>query len=93
MHQSHAIEVQHRGSPAQLTIIRNDGFAWGRLTFPAHLQAPGCQPEPLDVSIPDPEEGVEVDLYDETDSDALDMLQEALANGTAWTEEATSWIE
>ena len=55
---SKSLDVQFRGKPAELVIMRNDGFCWGRIDSPMGQ---------FDV-IP------QNDLYDETDDTALECM-------------------
>jgi hypothetical protein len=61
---SHPRPIIFRGAPAELRVVRNNGSCWGT------LNAAGQR---FDVVTPDDD-----DLYDESDEDALDVL-EALA--------------
>jgi hypothetical protein len=60
---SEGFPVTFRGAPAQLHILRNDGYCWGRL-----VTASG---EQFDVS---PAEE-DLDLYDYADGDAATVLE------------------
>jgi hypothetical protein len=53
---------EHAGQPAQLRVLRNDGFCWGRIVL-----ADGTN---LDVGIE------EADWYDLTDTDAAQVILE-----------------
>lgn len=63
---SHHRTIDYHGAPAELMVVRNDGYCWGRIVTAAGQH--------LDVD-PPTEDGAEVDLYDETDTDALDVLE------------------
>jgi hypothetical protein len=71
--------------PAQLTILRSDGYAWARLVLHDETE--------LDVDHGDDDDD---DLYGLPDVNALDMVEEDLRNGTAKVEPAAGrpigWI-
>jgi hypothetical protein len=79
---SHTRQITVRGWTAKpvvgsLSVIRNDGYCWGRIVLPSGRQ--------LDVS------SGETDLYDLPDEDALDIFEE-LAEDADNVEEAVGWL-
>lgn len=61
---SHARRIQWRGKPADLRVVRNDGYCWGLLVDGEAA---------WDVS-------TRRDLYDYCDTDALDAFERASRN-------------
>jgi hypothetical protein len=57
---SEAFPVTYRGNPAQIRVLRRDGYCWGRLIFDDGLE--------YDID-------TEEDLYDWDDGDAADQLE------------------
>lgn len=76
MHISHTAEIEYRGQPAWLRVLRNDGFAWGRLIVGS---------DQLDIT-------VDEDLYALDDSDAMGVLLDAIDDGSASIEPAIRLI-
>lgn len=64
MTESEAVGFEYKGKPAKMSVMRNDGYCWGRIRQ-GDVQ--------LDVETDD-------DLYDETDAGALDVLIQAAGN-------------
>lgn len=64
---SHARDLTFRNEPAELYVLRSDGFCWGRLK---------TKTADFDVN---PEE----DWYDYPDEDVLDFLEELLNHPAA----------
>lgn len=77
MLESHARPLTYQGRPAQLSVIRSNGYCWGRIRFPD-----GSHPK--DVVTTD-------DLYERTDEDALDELERLSANPNH-VEMAHGWL-
>lgn len=63
---SDAAPFKHEGKPFELRVLRNDGYAWGRVIAPDGRQ--------FDVSI-------EKDVYDDEDEDAAEAFIEAIHKG------------
>ncbi|VTU32004.1 hypothetical protein H4CHR_02922 [Variovorax sp. PBS-H4] len=65
MHMSDPVNVTFRGKPATLTVVRSNGYCWGRIV--AH------DGQLFDVVTPDNE-----DLYELPDADARERLEECM---------------
>jgi hypothetical protein len=77
-HFTDAIPITFRGKLADLCVIRNDGYCWGRITTAAGEQ--------FDVSPIEDE-----DLYDSDDVDARQRFEE-LARDEANISPAQAWL-
>lgn len=69
--------ITHDGKPAQLSVIRNDGYCWGRIRFQDDRE-----PQ-LDVM-------TRKDCYDDDDTAALDTFERAAKRGRV--EPAVGWL-
>lgn len=75
MNLSHTTPIAFRGERAQLTILRNDGYCWGRIVTSTGKN--------FDVQ-------TEEDWYDLDDADAMDAAEEA-AKDPANVSPAQGW--
>lgn len=76
MIESHTIRIRYRKQPASLSVMRNDGYCWGRL-----ITAGG---EKLDVF-------TRRDHYEENDTDALEAFERAARNPRC-VDKAEGWL-
>jgi len=79
MIRSHALEFNWRGHPAKLYLMRNDGYAWGRI-----IDVLGAE---FDVNPPNG------DVYDWDDTTALEFLAEYAIEQPNAVEDAEGWLQ
>lgn len=77
MIESNARDITIQGKPGRLSVIRNNGYCWGRIRFA------GKDEKQLDVF-------TKRDHYERTDEEALDSFERAAKRGQV--EEAVGWL-
>jgi hypothetical protein len=73
---SHPYEFTWRGHPARLYLLRNNGDAWGRI---------------VDVCGANWDVNLDGDVYDMSDTDALELVAELAIEHPEFISEAEGW--